>query len=98
MWEYAHLRRMPTGMRGEEQARVVMLLPRDFSSSSSSSSMLVICTGLAIAGVLEVKVPAQPPQKKRKTLLLLVVVLIPLRDAACANAEAEAKVSPWSWS
>lgn len=64
--------------------------------------MLVIRTGLAIAGVLEVKVPAQPAQKKRKTLLLLVllvvVVLIPLRDATCANAEAEAKVSPWSWS
>jgi hypothetical protein len=84
--------------RGGEQARAVMLLPRDFSSSSCSSSMLVICTGLAIAGVLEVKVPAQ---KKRKTLLLLVllvVVLIPLRDATCANAEAEAKVSPRSWS
>jgi hypothetical protein len=94
---------MPTGMhpRGEEQARVVMVLPRDFSSSSCSSSMLVICTGLAIVGVLEVKVPAQPAQKKQKTLLLLVllvVVLIPLRDATCANAEAEAKVSPWSWS
>ncbi|KAJ7926047.1 hypothetical protein B0H13DRAFT_1862556 [Mycena leptocephala] len=90
-------RPMPTGMHphGEEQARVVMLLPRDFSSSSCSSSMLVICSGLVITGVLEVKVPAQPAQKKRKTLrllvLLLVVVLIPLRDAACANAEAESK-------